>query len=82
MDLPRKVKYKPRKVSAKVLIANPNYRMKYTYNDLKQYMQDYPDIPVIEMDTIEGSKRGKFLLTLFFRNYNLMLSILLKNRTQ
>ncbi len=29
-------------------------------------LQESPDIQVVEMDTVEGKKSGKVLLTLFF----------------
>ena len=45
-------------------------------------MQDHLDTSVVEMDTIEGLKGGKVLLTLLFRSYSLMLIILLKDKTQ
>lgn len=82
IDLPRKVKYKKRKASVKIQTTNPNYRIGHTYNDFIQYIQQNPDMPIVEMDTVEGCKGGKVLLTLLFRNCNLMLILLLRDKTQ
>ena len=45
-------------------------------------MQEHPDTPVVEMDCVEGEKGGKVLLTLIFRNCNLMLVFLLEKQDQ
>jgi IS30 family transposase len=42
----------------------------------------HPDTSVVEMDTVEGVKGGKVLLTLLFRQSKLMLAFLLKSKTQ
>ena len=38
-----------------------------TYIDFKKHLSDNPGIQVIEMDTVEGKKGGKVLLTLHFK---------------
>ena len=46
-------------------------------------MEYHPDIDVVEMDTVKGSRAaGKCLLTLLFRSCNFMLIILLPKCTQ
>ena len=40
------------------------------------------DIPIVEMDTVEGTKGGRVLLTLLFRTSRLMLAFLLYEKTQ
>ena len=40
-----------------------------------------PDIPIVEIDSVEGRKGGKVLLTVFFRNSNLMLAFLRDRNT-
>lgn len=71
IDLPRKVGMKKRKVqkTAKIDRACRNGR---TYEDFLIFTDENPDIPVTEMDTVEGKKGGKVLLTLFLREYMLM----------
>ena len=39
-----------------------------TYADFEQFIQDNPDTPIVEMDSVEGKKGGKVLLTIYFRN--------------
>lgn len=82
IDLPRKVKYKPRKVSKSVL-KDPSWLEGRTYLDFCRYMEAHPDTNVVEMDTVvgcEGSK--KVLLTLYFRNIKCMLLYLLPDKSQ
>lgn len=78
LDLPRKVKYKRRKLRKKD-IPVPNYRLERTYADFQTYMSLFPETAVVEMDVVEGSggKDDQVFLTLFFRNCSLMLIILL-----
>ncbi len=42
----------------------------------KAYIDKNPDVNVVEIDTVEGTKGGKSLLTLYFRNCNLQLAFL------
>lgn len=78
LDLPRKVRYKPRKKRHGDREI-PGYRKGRTYADFELYMTQHPDSPVVEMDVVEGAggKGGKVFLTLLFRNCLLMLIFLL-----
>lgn len=82
IDLPRKVKYKQRKSSSKKKSVNREYCMGRTYEDFCNELQVTPGIGVVEMDTVEGQKGGKVLLTMLFRNSSLMLIFLLNEKTQ
>ena len=84
IDLPRKVKYKPRKTPTKYTeTENSSFRVGRTYEDFCQFVARNPNVPVVEMDTVIGKKEShKVLLTLLFRNCSLMLIILLPNRSQ
>ena len=53
-----------------------------SYDDFLKLLQKEPDTKVVEMDTVEGQKGGKVLLTLFFRNCSLMTAMLIKEKTQ
>ena len=44
-------------------------------------MLDNPDTSVVEMDTVEGKKGGKVLLTFLFRNSKLMLAFIMDDKT-
>lgn len=83
MDLPRKVRYKPRKKKRPVSTRNYEYRNNRTYRDFERYMEEHPETPVVEMDTVKGTnEHGKTLLTMLFRNCSLMLMFLLPSCTQ
>lgn len=82
IDLPRKVKYKVRKQSDKKYATNREYSINRTYDDFTKILQINPGLPVVEMDTVEGQKGGKVLLTLFFRNASLMLIFLMDTKNQ
>jgi len=82
IDLPRKVKYKPRKKHHKVAPDNQNYRIDRTYEDFLSYSEQHSEVHVVEMDTVEGTKGGNVILTLLFRHCNLMTMFLLESNTQ
>lgn len=52
-----------------------------TYEDFEKFIRENPDSSIIEMDTVEGKKGGKVLLTMLFRNSKLMLAFLLDDKT-
>ena len=75
-DLKRKVQRRPRKKSGPPKLANAKCRIGRTYDDYKIHMNDNPDTAVVQMDTVEGKKGGKVILTLMFTNCNLQLGFL------
>lgn len=53
IDLPRKVKYKKRKMSKKQRIRRETaVRKGRTYQDFKEYIGNHPDCSIVEMDTV------------------------------
>lgn len=82
IDLPRKVKYKPRKKSIAPIIKESADRLGRTFNDFIRFVEDNPNIPVVEMDTVHGKRSGKVLLTLMFRNCSLMLAFIMDTCSQ
>lgn len=80
LDLPRKVRYKVRKKNPSVRV-DKQCHLGRTYEDFLEYTALNPDIPVVEIDSVEGRKGGKVLLTIFFRNSNLMLAFLRARNT-
>lgn len=82
IDLPRKVKYKPRKKHASNKVSTTLLRQSRTYQDYLQYVQDNPDSNVIQMDTVEGKKidAGPYLLTLHCVKTNLQLAHLIPTK--
>ena len=80
IDLPRKVKYRPRykQPEFKVDRACRNGR---TYKDFQKFMEQHPDANVVQMDTVSGVQGGKVLLTIHFVNTSLMLAFLREANT-
>ena len=81
IDLPRRVKYKVRNKNNNKTKKDYSYRIGRTYDDFRNFLVDNPNINVVEMDTVEGIKGGKVLLTMIFRNFNFMIARLLPNKT-
>ena len=52
-----------------------------TYEDYIEYMTANPDTAVVQMDSVEGRKGGKVLLTIFFTTSELMLAFLRDHNT-
>jgi IS30 family transposase len=82
IDLPRKVRYKPRKKASLQTKKAQNHRLGRTYDDFKAFIESNPEVSVIEMDTLYGRKSGKVLLTFFFRSCSLMTAFLMESCTQ
>ena len=80
IDLPRKVRYKVRKKKPSVRV-DKQCHLGRTYEDFLEYTAANPDTPVVEIDSVEGRKGGKVLLTVFFRNANLMMAFLRDRNT-
>lgn len=77
IDLPRKVRFRPRKSKHDSFLVNKSCRIGRTYEDYKKFIADNPDSMVVEMDTVHGRIGGKCLLTLHFVNAHFMLAYLL-----
>lgn len=85
IDLPRKVKYKIRAKSGTHKLTNEERIavLSRNYERFNKYMEQHPDTDVVEMDTVVGIVGSrKAILTLLFRSCNLMLMILLEEKTQ
>lgn len=65
IDLPRKVRYRTRS-HKKLVRVDKQCHAGRTYEDFETYLAANPDIPVVEMDSVEGRKGGKVLLTIYF----------------
>lgn len=78
LDMRRTVRYKPRRKHPLLVVSKR--KDGYRYADFQKLIDSYPLIRVVEMDTVEGTKGGKLLLTLLFRKINLMLAFLIPNK--
>jgi len=76
IDLPRKVIYRPRKKSINKFKVDKSCRINRTYQDFLNFMKENPDTPVVEIDSVEGTKGGKVLLTIHFTNSQFMLAFI------
>lgn len=84
LDLRRKVKYRKRRKKQTEIKCNKfNYRQGRTYEDFQKYMEEHPDIPVVEMDTVRGLRtKEQVLLTIMFNSNSVMLMILIEDETE
>lgn len=82
IDLPKKVVYKIRKSHKKKGIAtNAAIYEGRTYKDYLELLNDYPDIRVVEMDTVVGCEGSrKVLLTFHFNPFGFMTAFLLDSK--
>lgn len=76
LDLPRKVKYRPRKKAGLIHKVDTKCRIGRKYDDYQVFMEksNYP--LVVQMDSVIGRKGGKVLLTLHFVKAEFMLAFL------
>ena len=83
MDLRRKVKYRRRRKKQTEIKCNKfNYRKGRTYEDFQKYMEEHPETPIVEMDTVRGLRtKEQVLLTMMFIKNSVMLMILIEDET-
>jgi len=74
--LKRKVQRKARKKAGPTMLVDKKCRVGRIFDDYKKYIDAHPDTAVVQMDTVEGKKGGKVILTLLFENCNLQLAFL------
>ena len=59
------------------------YRQGHTIEDFNSFVEANPDVSIVEMDTVKGSReRGKVFLTMIFRKTSFMLIFLMHDGTQ
>lgn len=75
IDLPRKVRYSKRKVRTHAKV-DKKCRIGRTYEDFLLFMQEHPHLPVTQLDSVEGKKGGRVLLTIHFVKAEFMLAFL------
>lgn len=84
VDMRRRVRYKVRRQKTSFSIFTKEFRLGRTYDDYLKYVKANPNVNVVQMDTVEGTKKesGKVLLTMLFCNCSLMLIFLLPDKTE
>lgn len=81
LDLQRVVRYRKRR-KTKEPVPDSKLKKGRLYEDFEKYLEEHPDTEVVEMDTVEGIKGGKLLLTMLFRKGSLMLAYLIPDKTK
>lgn len=81
LDLPRKVRYRPRKSAHDRFQVDKACRIGRTWQDFLSFLEGWPDCPVVQMDSVEGRKGGKTLLTIHFVKTEFMLAFLRDRNT-
>ena len=76
IDLPRKVRYKIRRKKCTVYKVDKRCLEDRRYEDFQKFITENPDIPIVEIDSVEGKKGGKGLLTIHFVNCSFMLAFI------
>lgn len=76
LDLPRKVRYRPRKSRHDHFCIDRSCQKERTFKDFQTYLSERPDTPYVELDSVEGIKGGKVLLTIHFVACQFMLAFL------
>ncbi len=79
IDMRRTVRYKKRKHQEEVKVS-PIKKINHQYREYLKEMEENPGIRVVEMDTVIGTKGGKVLQTVYWREEKLMLAFLLENK--
>ena len=66
IDMPRKVRLRPRKNKSAELKVDKKCRIGRTFDLFRQFHEEHPELPVVELDSVEGVKGGAVLLTIHF----------------
>ena len=75
IDLPRKVKYRPRYKQPEFKVDR-GCRIGRNYSDFQKFLADNPETNIVQMDSVIGRIGGKCLLTIHFVETSLMLAFL------
>ena len=75
LDLPRKMRYKARK-KKRTFKVDKACRIGRDFACFNAFMEEHPDSAVVQLDSVEGKKGGKVLLTVHFVKCEMMLAIL------
>ena len=75
IDFPKKVVYRARRPKRVLTKLEYQYRQGRTIEDFNSFVEANPDVSIVEMDTVKGSReKGKVFLTMIFRKKTLSLT--------
>ncbi len=80
MDLPRAVKFKPRKETKGEYVPK-GVKIGRSFEDSMLFLEENPSTNYVEMDTVIGRIGGKVIMTFQFVNVDFMFGLLLDNKT-
>ena len=80
IDLPRKVRYRPRKKKQEFKVDRGCY-IGRSYTEYQQYLVKNPEVNTVQMDSVLDTVGGKVLLTIHFTDTNFMLAYLREANT-
>ena len=75
LDLPRKMRFKCRR-KKKEFKVDKACRIGRDFSCFQKFLEENPDTPVVQLDSVEGKKGGKVLLTIHFVKCEMMLAFL------
>ena len=81
IDLPKKVRFRSRTSLKSSTHVSRSCRLGRSYKDFMAFKKKHPQCPVVELDSVEGIKGGKVLLTVHFVQCEFMLAFLRKKNT-
>lgn len=81
IDMPRVVRFRPRRSKSIELKADKKCRIGRTHDDFNEFMKNNPSLPVVELDSVEGVKGGAVLLTVHFVLPHLQLAFYRESNT-
>ena len=82
IDMPRKVRFKPRYSHGNRPKSFQDFVFKRTYNDFQKFIEDKPDLNIWELDTVIGAIGGYSFMTMLHRKSGFMIICLLKEHNQ
>jgi IS30 family transposase len=75
IDLPRKVKYRPRYKKPEFKV-DKGCRIGRNFKDFTEFIDKHPESNVVQMDSVIGTQGGKVLLTIHFVETSFMMAFL------
>lgn len=76
IDMPRAVRMRPRKGKKTGIKVDKACRIGRTFQDYQNFMTEHAQLPVRQLDSVEGVKGGSVLLTIHFVQQELQLAFL------
>ena len=80
IDLPRAVKFKPRKSHREDYVPS-GVKLGRTYDDFLAYVEEHGLERHVELDTVIGRVGGKVIMTVHFTSCNFMIGLLMDSKT-